>query len=311
MSRIIEQNRGIWRSKLLKSLIEPEYQLSMDEGSTPMYSKVINGNSVYFVDETKNPNQSFKDRSLAFQLSYYYSQNKTNFVISSSGNAARSAIAYAKLIPDAKLDVFVSDSIPNYKLNKLGSGKDIKIHKSNRAKSDAIKFSYSTGAINLRGSKDDNASIGFRTLGEHIYNNIPDADAIFVCCSSGTSTLGIYEGIKECGLRVPAIHIVQTSYIHPIAEEFDRDFVEQDSSLANAISDRVAHRKNEVIEIITQTNGGAWIVDDNDIKIAKDELIKLAIDIEGYNAYVSFAGFMKAIKKGLSFKKPVCILTGI
>jgi threonine synthase len=311
MSRIIEQNKGIWGNNFLSSLIEPEYQLSMGEGNTPFFSIQIDNQQLYLIDETQNPNQSFKDRGVAFQLSHYYTKGKRDFVISSSGNAARSVIAYANLIPDSRVDVFVSEDIPAYKLQKLGTGKGVTVHKSKRAKSDAIKFANETGAINLRASVDENAVQGFWTLGEEIIERFPQVDAIFLCCSSGTSALGIYEAMRKNSHRLPQFHIVQTSCIHPVASEFDKDFEQSDNSLGHAVADRVAHRKNSIVQILNQTNGWGWVVDDEQIREAKEIATSKGIEIEGHNAFISIAGFQKAIKSDRKFENPLCILSGI
>ncbi|MCA9385560.1 PLP-dependent lyase/thiolase [Candidatus Dojkabacteria bacterium] len=306
---------SIWHHKNIGNSIAKEFQKTLNEGNTPLELKQMTCGDVYFKHEELNPNESFKDRSLAFQIAYYVQNGHTKFAISSSGNAARSAAAYCALA-HVQLDIFVSPSIPVYKREKLIHENDsIRIHTSKRAKSDAIKFSRETDAINLRGSVDEHAITGFKTLGYELAQECPGADAVFICCSSGTSTVGLYRGLiemqKENGGTLPAIHVVQSTKIHPIAKEFDEDFNKTITHKSQAISDKVAHRKREVIDIINNTGGSGWVVSDREVELAKEELNSVGVTVEGFNAYVSYAGIKRAHKNGYMYSKPICILSGI
>lgn len=316
-------NKGIWQHEIISRDIAEGYKLTLGEGNTPLQFLTIDGVSVGFKREDLNPNRSFKDRSLAYQVAFYAQQGKKDFVISSSGNAATSAIAYCSLA-SANLTVFVSDDIPEYKWESIQSvikkySADVKFNnskviviKSKRSKSDAIKYALQNNAQNLRGSVDENAVVGFKTISYELSTQYPDADAIFTCCSSGTSTLGIYNGYLDLSNKeIPKLNIVQTSKVYSIAKEFDTNFVGSNDSLANAVSDKVAHRKSQIINVINQTHGFGWVVDDGDLKRAKEILVQESIDIEGYNAYVGFAGYLKAIENGKKYKNPVCIISGI
>lgn len=306
--------KGIWIYQDSLDYISPENRVTLNEGGTELEKLKIDTNFVYFKHEEKNPNNSFKDRSMAFWISKYNELGNREFVISSSGNAAVSAVSYCKLI-NARLKIFVSKEIPKYKYEKIlkvsETRKSIEVSKSSKPKSDAIKYSKRNNCINLRGSEDDFAIEGFKTLGYELYEQNKNIDAIFVCCSSGTSTIGISQGINKIFRHLPQIHIVQTTKINPIASEFDKDFIKTQKSIVNAVSDKVAKRKNEVVKIIKEFKGFGWIVSDQEIIEAKNELVKHGIKIEGYNAYVSYTGYRKAVKKGGIYKNPVCIISGV
>lgn len=329
---------SIWKYENLKKNIKEEYQLSLNEGNTPVEKLMVDGCEVLVKREDKNPNQSFKDRSLCYQIAYYVQQGRKDFVISSSGNAARSAIAYCTL-HDVNLTVFVSEKIDDYKFRKLQDSNDkIQVIKSKRPKSDAIKFARENSAVNLRGSVDSNAIIGFKTIAYELLEQESDIDAIFICCSSGTSTVGIHKGFNEAGKKsffekfipfekCPPLHIVQTSKIHPIAKVLNDEVESTKTCLANAVSDRVAHRKDMVVDVVMDTGGYGWTVGDEELREAKllvqswnfeptattatTATKPKGIDIEGYNAYVGVAGYLKAVKEGYKFKKPLILITGI
>lgn len=291
--------------------ITKPYQLSLGEGSTPLVA--INSTEFGLLnikDEYANPNNSFKDRSLAYQLSYHIQNGKTRFVISSSGNAAISSAAYLAN-SDCELDIFVSTEVEPSKLTKLTqyASDKIRIQQSAKAKSDAIKFANTTGAFNLRGSLDPQARIGFKSIAYELAEQAPEIDAIFIPCSSGTSSLAIADGFRELGKKV-AIHICQTTKIHPIAKEFDQDFVESKSSVAQAVSDRVAHQKTELVEAIKQSQGSGWVISDIELEKAKSDITNGFPDIT-YNSLLSVCGLHKAQINGYKYKNPLCLFSGL
>jgi len=325
---------SIWKYPKINELVEKDFQLTLGEGDTPLFKLFLDKyeqkelgvkdpaktQKLYLKVETANPNQSFKDRSLAFQISNYYEEGVKKLLISSSGNAAVSAAGYVSLVKDMKLAVFVSNRINPAKLEKLNAyankNQNISIMYSEKPKSDAIKYSLSEKYVNLRGSTDDNAVAGFKTIAYELYEQEPEIDALFIPTSSGTSTVGIFQGYKdviEFPSVLPKINVCQTEKIHPIAKEFDVLFDEEKTSNADAIVDRVAKRKGQVLEIIKETNGSGWIISDEDIersiKFLKKKT-KLA-DLTP-NGILSFAGFVKGLKrKKVVYNAPVCIISGI
>ncbi len=319
---------SIWQHKSISDLINKQNQLSLKEGNTNTFKLYLDKyelkkfgiiatktHKVTLKLETMNPNQSFKDRSLAYQISHYLQKGESKLLISSSGNAAVSACAYVSLT-DMKLAIFVSNKVNPEKLNKIlkyvKDNDNITINYSDKAKSDAIKYSKAGNFINLRGSHDDTAVVGFRTISYELINQVPTCDAIFVPCSSGTSTYGIYQGYKDLEAGIPAINIVQTTKVNSIAREFDIVFDEEDSHVSDAIVDRVAKRKNQIIEAIEETNGNGYVINNDEIKAATKFLYeKTKLPFLTYNGVLSFAGFIKSIKKKRFFDDPVCIISGI
>jgi len=310
---------SIWSFPQINKLVNQKYQLTLNEGNTPLEKYIINGgiNFVVIKREDKNPNGSFKDRSLAFQISKKLEMGIKELVISSTGNAAISAIAYAKLSM-LKLHVFISPKIPKEKMMKIKAAQNdnIRIYISNKAKSDAIKLSKKKNIINLRGSIDYDAIIGYKTISYELAKQNPEIDAIFVPVSSGTNVIGIYKGYsdlmrnKEISI-IPQIHIVQTERIYPIAKVFDKEFERKNTSIALAITDKVAHRKQEVLNIIKKTNGFGWIISDDMIRNAIRLAKILNINNNSPNSNLSLAGYLKSKAKGYKFNNPCLIFSGL
>ena len=110
----------------------------------------------------------------------------------------------------------------------------------------------------------------------------------------------------------PQIHSVQTEACHPIAAFFDTDFTKTTSSLAQAIVDNVAHRKNNVIDAIQKSKGSGWVATDTEIHDAINLIKDTCSIIISPTAALSVAGLTKALKKGWKFDGPVvCLITGM
>lgn len=331
----------IWKySDKFQPQIKKEFQLSIDEGETPLdsfpeFARSIGLNSLFLKREDKNPTGSHKDRGLVYQISAYLQQGKDEFVISSSGNAAISAIECAQKA-GAKLHVYLSHNLSISKIERLNKtfekellsqhlfyvGSDllynnIAIHIVARPKVEAFRFAKKNDLPFLRGSTDEFAAEGFKTIAFEIYDKVPEIDSVFIPCSSGTTTEGIYNGFQmirdelpiEDSWKIPQLHIVQTEKVNTIAKEFDKDFTEEKESLAKAIVDRVGHRKSDIIKHIIDTDGFGWVVSDEWIKKGNGVLQSLGVNCSAEGG-AAMGALLKALDKGWQIDNPVVLITG-
>ena len=155
-------------------------------------------------------------------------------------------------------------------------------------------------AKNLRQSTDESALIGYQNLARELAK-IKNLSAIFIPTSSGTTAEGLYLGFKK---QKPQIHIVQTNACHPIVSALRPELSMDNAktSLASAIVDKVAHRKETVVKIVKASGGTGWIINDKEIK----EAIKLVKKYTGLNispnSALSLAGLKKPSRKDGNLK---------
>lgn len=271
---------------------------------------------VYFKREDLHPLKSHKGRSLPLMINTYSKQGETNFVISSSGNAALAAGLYIKKYNQKNknklsLQIFVGEKIDLKKLGWLKKlqSKNITIIKTKNPKQEAFKIDRLGKAKILRQSTDDLALLGYESLAKEL-SKIKNLSAIFIPTSSGTTAQGLYEGLKKIKI-LPQIHIIQTTACHPMAMNFSTTSTSTTKSIAGAIVDNIAHRKNTVVADIKSSCGFGWITDDQQIQDAikivyKTEKIKLSP-----NSALAVAGLQQAIKQNWQFIGPiVCLITG-
>lgn len=291
---------GIWQfANRLKPYVETKFRLTINEGNTEV--QAIDG--IYLKREDQNPTGSVKDRGLAYQISALVQQGHKKFTISSSGNAAISAAAYCELAV-AELTVFVSPKIKTNKLKKLKVYKNINIKRSLRAISESTLFAKENNYYNLRPSKDPLGSVGYQTVAYELQKQLPETQAIFFPVSSATTLVGIGEGYKN---NLPQLHAVQTTKINPLASEFNKNFIETETSLADALVAKTMPRKKQALNLIKQSNGSGWIVSDKQIKEAHNWLKKRKIKTS-YEGAAALAGYFKAKKSNWNFQGPVVIL---
>lgn len=291
--------------------------------SYPDLAKTIGVPELYFKREDLHKYGSHKGRSIPLMIKKYAKEGIPNFVISSSGNAAlavvHAVIAHNQNNPgkEIKLTVFVGAHIPKQKLDRLISLisyhlSHITINQVDRPKQSALQLEKENGGSTkyLRQSTDDTALEGYVELADEL-NHIPNLNAIFIPTSSGTTAQALGSAFQKLSQK-PQMHIVQTISCHPIAEAFDNEITENaEKSIASAIVDNVARRKEKVVEIVKNSSGSGWIVNDEEISNAI-RLVKKQTKLQiSPNSALSVAGLQKAVRNGWKCNNTVvCIITG-
>jgi len=294
--------------------------------SYPELAKAIGVPAIYFKREDMHPYESHKGRSIPHMIDTFVQNKHKNFCISSSGNAALAAAHY--IIDQNKkikkynkkhkkqrkyltLTIFCGKNIDIKKLSKIKSLGNTHIFTEmvERPKQKAFMMEKEGAAINLRQSTNDHALIGYYDLAAEM-SKIPQIEALFIPTSSGTTLLGISEGLEKQFHHI-ALHPVQTSKCHPIAEHFDSSFAKEETSLAGAIVDIVSKRKKEVIDATKKSLGFGWVISNKELKEA-EKLVKEHCSLDlSYNSLLSVAGVIKAKKAGWRFIGSVaCLITG-
>jgi len=273
---------------------------------------------LYFKREDLHPLMSHKGRSIPLMIDHYIKQGMSDFVISSSGNAALAAGLYIKKYNQKhktklNINIFIGKKIDQHKLKLLKKiiSKNIKIIQTKNPKQSAFQMDKNNQAKLLRQSTDNTALLGYEKLAKEL-SKIKNLSAVFVPTSSGTTAQGLYDGFKKIKLN-PQIHIVQTTACHPIAINFSPTHCcnTTKKSIAGAIVDNIAHRKEIVVSDIKNSHGFGWIADDNQI----EEMIKLVYKTEKIklspNSALSVVGLQQSLKNNWKFDGPVvCLITG-
>ncbi len=274
--------------------------------------KIFGLKNLFFKREDLHPYHSHKGRSIPNMIDHALKSGLNRFVISSSGNAALAGVMHINRLNDqgveCTLKTIVGKNINQEKLTRLQTlaKGSIELIQDERPLQTLHTFTQE-GYISLRQSTNETATTGYHTLAHELLA-IPDLEAIFVGMSSGTTLQGIGEGFKYAKKTIKLFGI-QTTACHPIADAFGT-FENTENSIADAIVDKTALRKDIVVKLIKNSEGEALVVTDDEIKHAQ-HLIKTtsALDIST-NSALSVAGFIQAIKKHHFSGAVVCIICG-
>jgi threonine dehydratase len=260
--------------------------------------------NVYFKREDLNPTGSAKDRALIFQIENLKKQGFNQAVISSTGNAAISASHFCHL-NQIKLTIFLSPKVNQNKLELIKKN-NCQIIFSDKAISDAIKFSKKNKTYLLRQSTDSSALIGYQEIGKELVKELPQITSIFIPVGSGTTLLGISQRLNPS----VKIYAVQPASNCPLSKFFDSDYQPETENITDALSAKYLPLKSQIISAIKNSGGTGLIIQNNEILEAQKilDLNEIKTSLEGA---LAFAGYKKAIKNNLNIGNyPVVILTG-
>lgn len=316
-------SKTIWfYSNVYPTKINEDFQLSIGEGDTPLETIEINNYKFFIKREDLNPSGSFKDRSLAFQLSYYYSKGETNFALSTSGNAGNSLVNFAKKYPFLNVHIFYSTSLSENKRIKLSeilnknqnkTYKNIHIYFSENPKKESINFAKKNNIIHLRPSYDSNAIYGYHSLACELKDI--DSSKIYILSSSGNAILGIANKLLDFGKEISQINIIQIPKIHPIVKKLNGNIlINEEESEVNCVVDRVANRIPEILQLANKTKATGKIIYNDDIMYIRKKLSEINSSYQYLPSNtlatlaIAYKDYEHQIIKGTT---PICIFSGI
>lgn len=270
---------------------------------------LIKIDNLYLKREDLNPSGSAKDRAMLFQLKKLISQKYNSAAISSTGNAAISAIRYC-LLSKIHLNIFISPKINPSKYRIINSlvkkNPILKLITSNTPISDSIKFSRLHRAYLLRQSTDSAAQEGYGQIASEIVTQLPRITSIFIPVGSGSTLCGIAKKLPT-GTKIFA---VQSAFNPSVCRFFNPTSVLEKKCLTDALTARYTPLKKKIIDLVTKSRGTGLVVSNSEILKASHYLTDHSISTS-YEGALALAGFLAANQKNLvTGKYPVILLTG-
>lgn len=271
---------------------------------------------IFFKREDLHPYGSHKGRSIPRMIDIKVAGGAKDFVITGSGNAALAALRHIQRLNAEggrySLSIFIGEHMNQDKRHNL----EIEIadsHVTMKEVPDPLRALFRAvkddGQTSLRQSTDDDALVGYSTLASEIAET-PDLSAVFVGTSSGTTAQALAEYFIQNKIKAE-VHIVQTTNTFPFAQEFTATESSTEPSLADAIVDKVARRKETLVLALRETGGSGWVATNERLRAAQ-RLLQESASIEASpNGALGLAGLIEALSKGAKFTgSVVCIITG-
>ena len=300
---------------------------SMREGGTPLHEAERLGGRIglkhlYLKDETRNPTNSFRDRSAALLVSNALDLNYECMVCATNGNLGASLSAYCakyglvchviipKIVDMGKLaQMLIYDAV----IEEYGETVDSSIER-------AEKLAEETGWYQATPELNPLTLEAQKTIAFEVYEQFGVPDWFIVSMGSGGTIYSVWKGFKELlnlGKidKLPKMLGVQAEGCSPIIDSYLK--VKRKVSggpLTHAIGILVKNpiQMNLALKAIEESKGTAVAVTDNEIFSAEQDVARL----EGVFAEPASSGTIAALKKLKDHsiisedETVVCLITG-
>lgn len=204
--KLTDRAPAIWRYHELLPVSDKKYQLSLNEGSTPLFlarnlAEELDFEKIYIKDEGLNPTTSFKARGLCVAVSRAYELGVKEISIPSAGNAAGAMSAYAALA-GMKAYVFMPKDVPDPFISECKAfGADVTLVDGlitdcgKLAAEENLKY----GRFDISTLKEPYRIEGKKTMGYEIAEQLDWhlPDVIIYPTGGGTGLVGMWKAFDE------------------------------------------------------------------------------------------------------------------
>ena len=324
----------LWRYRELLPVRNPQPNLSLGEGGTPLIQAVNLGMmlgcpNIYIKDERQGPTTSFKDRQAAVTIAALKEAGITEMVAASTGNVAIAYSAYAARA-GIKLWAFVTSLVPAVKMREIAlyGSQLIKITGSyDQTKRVAAEFASQRGLYQDMGARTITSIEAMKTIAYEISEQLsamlgpsmqssarPLAwrapDWYIQAISGGMGPIGIAKGFRELKLmgvidHIPAIASIQAEGCAPMVEAWKNGLetatpVTSPRTHIETLATGDPGRAYKLLKKQVDEFGGCFeSVSDEEAFRAMHVIAKMeGISMEPA-AGVAFAGLFKMIRQGI------------
>ena len=324
----------LWRYRELLPITNPNPELSMGEGGTPLVRAnnlglMLGCPNIFIKDERQGPTSSFKDRQAAVSMAALKEAEITEMVVASTGNVAIAYSAYAARA-GIKLWAFVTSLVPAIKMREVAlyGSQLIKVTGTyDSVKKAAAEFATQRNLYRNMGARSVPSIESMKTIAfeiaEQLTNflgkNTPNEngmlhweapDFYIQAVSGGMGPIGVDKGfaeLKEMGFtdKKPAIIGVQAAGCAPMVNSWKKGLetaeavTEPRTYIETLATGDPGHTYKILKEIVDETGGVFESVTDEETFRAMHVLAKMEGISAEPAAAVAFAGLFKLIRAGI------------
>ena len=318
---------GFWR---YRQMLPPvRHMVSLGEGGTPLHkaerlAKSLGLKELYLKDETRNPTNSYRDRSAALLTSNAIDQDFDTLICATNGNMGASLAAYS-----AKTGLICHVIVPEVvDVGKLAQmlAYDAVIEKFGAILDDSIRkaavIAKETGWYQATAELNPLVIEAQKTISYEVCEQFGVPEWIVVSMGSGGTIYSIWKGFKELkqlGLAasLPKIVGVQPEECAPIINALTKHAskkakISKPSTRALAILVAEPLQSELAIKAIRESDGMAITVSDSEILAAELQIAKLEGVFAEPASSATIAALKKLVEKGKISRDSsvVCLITG-
>ena len=324
-----ERPFDLWRYRELLPIQDPNQELIMGEGGTPLIraanlGKMLGLPNILIKDERQGPTSSFKDRQAAVAIQALKEAGVAEIVLASTGNVAISFSAYSARAV-IKLWAFLTSLVPASKMREVAlyGSQVVKVTGSyDQAKQIAGEFARQRHLYYDNGSRSIPSIESMKTLAFEICEQLtlqqgPPAsfpwrapDWYFQSVSGGLGPLGVIKGfeeLKQMGWieKVPKIGVIQVEGCSPMVhawkqnKEIAQPILLPQTLIATLATGDPGRTYTLLRKKMLRNSGGVFeSVTDEEAFRAMHYLAKMeGLSVEPASA-VAFAGLVKLVRSG-------------
>jgi threonine synthase len=319
---------NFWRYKAF--LPKVKNIISLGEGGTPIHKakrlgKMLKANFLFLKDETRNPTNSFRDRSASLMVSNAVDLNYDTILCATNGNLGASLAAYC-----AKTGISCHLIVPKLvDIGKLAQMLifDAVIEEHGEIVDEAIKHAESiakeTGWYQATPELNPLVIEAQKTIAYEVIEQIGAPDWFIISMGSGGVVYSVWKGFKELkrlGVIETLPHIVgvQAEKCAPITNAFmkgkNKPHIARTKNYTRAWAIMVRNPLygELALHAIKESQGLATIVTDDQILEAEQEIAKREGIFAEPSSAATVAAFKKLLNENIIQKNDVvvCLITG-
>ncbi len=321
-NQIDAATRSIWRYRAALPF-QPSDPISLGEGCTPLLQRQIHGASALLKCEWMMPTGSFKDRGASVMLSLLRHQGITAVLEDSSGNGGAAVAAYAAAGGLAATIMTPASTSPAKTVQMRAHGASVELVPGTRQDTADAAISRAETIFYASHNWHPFFLHGTKTLAYELWEDLGfrAPDNVIVPCGAGSNVLGCAIGFSELLraeeiTRAPRIFAVQPANCAPIAAAFIEGGaippgLEIKPTIAEGTAIAAPNRLPEVLGVLRETQGGAVMLEEEEIADAMTELARIGIYVEP-TAAQPLAAFRRLLGAGTVTpdQTTVLVLTG-
>jgi len=267
--------QGQWiHAQLFGPSVPAASRLTLGEGGTPLEPAATLGAALgipalSLKREDLSPTGSHKARYLGYLCSMLLAAGVDQAVISSSGNAAIAAAAYASL-GGIRLLSLVSPRTPRVKLERLRAYPQLTVL-SNRPVALLHHAVRKWGLADLRGSVNPLAPNAYRGIASELLS-AGEIAGVFLFSSSGAAALGISQGFAELlgpGAR-PQLHVVEGTPGGELTRAWYSSGSHSDDSHLGELGSRRSRLAPSLRRAVRESGGRGWRVGARELEATRE-----------------------------------------
>jgi len=311
---ISRRNKGMWRWHELLPVLNPENQIFLGEGDTPLLvvphlQKELGLSNLFVKDESSNPTGSFKARGLAAAISKAKELGVEKVIIPTAGNAGGAMAAYAARA-GLKAHIFMPKDTPfaNIEESRI-VGAEVEL--VDGLISDAAKLSgakaRAEGWLDVSTFKEPYRVEGKKIMGYELAEafNWELPDVIIYSTGGGTGLVGMWKAFAELeelgwleNTKRPRMVSVQADGCAPVVKAFQAkasfcDFWTNARTIASGLRVPKSFADHLIMHDIYESEGTAIAVSDESILESQSQLARM----EGIFAAPEGAATLAALKE--------------